>query len=125
MENQSNWEAVKEFYKEKFDLGGKLVELNANYTILLMCASGASNKSIAKFLDISEKSVGFVLNEVFPFDGWSKDLPFNPYKIYKQCKGDTERMTKMMLGDTLTLELIYKMCEVMERVDERLENEWV
>lgn len=108
---KEDYEAVKEFYVEKFNLDPELVDLNSNYVILLMCASGASNESISKFLDIPEHSIELVLNEVFGFEGREKDLDSNPYKVY--CNGGT------VYGDVLD------MCETMKRVEDRIKNEWV
>jgi len=128
MAGQNDWDVVKEFYKEKFGLGEKLVELNANYTILLMCASGAGNESISKFLDIPIRSIELVLNEVFDFTGWTEDLKINPYKIYRQYFGDKDKCDDVFWTENdrmLVTDGVYKMCEIMERIDKRLEDEWV
>lgn len=126
MEKQSNWEAVKEFYKEKFDLDGKLVELNANYTILLMCASGASNESIATFLEIPEHSVELILNEVFGFTGWKKDMDYNPYKLYRESNGDMVKFRELFTSHGVDVSFsLYLLCRGMKGIDDRLENEWV
>lgn len=122
---KEHWEAVKNFYVEKFGIDPELVDLNSNYSILVMCASGASNSSISKFLDIPEGSVELVLNEVFSFTGWTADLPFNPYKLYLQSEGDSDKMAKQLPSYSISLYLVYKMCETMERIDARLKNEWV
>ena len=111
-ESKEDYDAVKKFYIEKFNLDPELVDLNSNYSILLMCASGAGNSSIAKFLNIPEGSVELVLNEVFGFVGWKEDLEINPYKIYKQAPQNVPNSMK-------------EMCVTMERIEKRLEDEWV
>jgi len=128
MESQENkWEAVKQFYTEKFNIDPELVDLNSNYTILLMCASGASNKTISSFLDIPEHSIELILNEVFGFTGWFQDLDINPYKTYCKFYGDQDKCNEVFWSDSRTIALgtVFEMCKVMERIEKRLEDEWV
>lgn len=125
--SKTDYDVVKQFYIDKFNLDPDLVDLTSNYSILLMCASGAGNKSIAKFLDIPEGSVELVLNEVFGFTGWKEDLDINPYKIYKEFHGDRDKWNDVLWsqGRTIVLDSVFNVCETMERIDKRMEDEWV
>lgn len=79
-----NWNGIKQFYEDHFDIPQRVLDYVAVQRILLLCASGMSNKSISKQLDMTEHYIEDVLNEFIDFGGWDEDLDLNPWFIYKQ-----------------------------------------
>ena len=77
------WDNVKGFYKEKFDIEPEIVELFCDFSVLLLCASGSGNLSIANILDMDLDEVKLIIHSYLEFDGWEKDLEYNPLKLYK------------------------------------------
>lgn len=106
------WENVKRFYKEKFDIEPEIVDLYCDYSVLLMCATGASNQSIANFLGMERKEVAAIVNKYFDiFYGWGEDLSTNPLKMYRDGE----------LIDYLEL----KVCEKFVELEKLLDEKWV
>jgi len=77
------WESVKQFYQEKFGIAPELVDVMADFYVLKLCATGASNSSIAHFLDMEVEIVGEIIDRNFGFTGWDNNLDFNPLRLYK------------------------------------------
>lgn len=125
----NDWEYIKEFYKEHFGIDNWVVEMMANRDVLLLCASGASNKTISTFLDISENEVRLVIEEAFDFTGWAVDLPINPYRLYSNVLGDFNEFYKEMKNSNVfelkAIEDVYSLCKTMEEIEERIYNEWI
>lgn len=131
------WETIKAFYKDKFGIDGWVVEMFANMDVLLLCVSGASNHTISEFLDIDDSMVTAIIKDTFNFDGWEKDLPLNPYKIY--CDGlasfrDYEYYFRPEIDTILAsykafeyidIAELYLMCETFHDIEERIEHEWI
>jgi hypothetical protein len=82
MKNKA-WTQFKKFYKTSFNLDGKIMDMLADYDVLLLCVSGLSNLSISEFLDVSIKEVRKILMENLHFLGWEEDLKWNPYYFYR------------------------------------------
>jgi len=118
------WEQLKTFYREKFGAADELVELVANSTILILCASGASNKTIGKFFGLEEKDVIDVIQKNFGFPGWFSDLSVNPYKLYLSVDGDQERFYELLPSSNLK-KYLYEICKSMSAVERRIDNDWV
>ena len=78
-----NWIQLKKFYKTQFNLNGEVLEMLADYDILLLCISGLSNLSISKFLDITVREVRKIIMKNLHFLGWEEDLKWNPYYFYR------------------------------------------
>ena len=137
--NNIHWEAIKEFYQREFGIEGWLVEMYANLDILSLCVSGASNDSIVKFLELPMAEVLKVLNDTFDFEGWKKDLPINPYKMYYTYDGDKcsiQHFQDFVLNVTLELgkysgfeavkaEKLFYMCETMYDIERKIQDEWI
>jgi hypothetical protein len=135
----SHWEAVKEFYKEKFGIDSWVVEMYANLDILSLCVSGASVETIVQFLELSPNEVVQVVNDTFDFNGWTRDLPINPYRMfsaYMGNKGSKNHFTafvsevRVELGkysgyESVDPEKIFYMCETYSDIEERIQNEWI
>jgi hypothetical protein len=136
-----HWDAVKEFYEEKFGIEGWVVEMYANFDILILCASGASNESIETFLEIDAKEVLKVIQDTFDFDGWKEDLPVNPYKIYCDLEKEFEKyehkdvrfmseMTSALNSYTqankdATIYKAYWICRTMSDIERKINDEWI
>lgn len=134
MLNKSNWDDVKTFYKESFDIPGDLVDILSVSDIVLMCVSGASNESIAETLEVEEDFVCEVIKTVLDFDGWSRDLTVNPYGVFLTLRVGVDlnleefvrivgsRDTSLTTGE---LETLYSLCESYNKLENRIEKEWV
>lgn len=137
MENVE-WKTIQEFYKEHFGTDMWLIEMLANRDILLLCASGASNATISTFLDIPVDEIQLVIKEVFKFPGWDVDLPINPYatfigfrdESYPHKQTDVISVFRINIGmhsgfESVQSEELFRICEIMENIEERLDNEWI
>jgi hypothetical protein len=78
-----NWKQLKKFYKTQFNLNGEILEILADYDVLLLCVSGLSNLTISKFLDITTSEVRKIIMKNLHFLGWEEDLKWNPYYFYR------------------------------------------
>ena len=127
------WSTVKEFYNESFGFPEGLVELVAVSDVLLMCVSGSSNETIAKFFDMSIEEIELIIKEYLNFNGWRIDLDFNPYSIYTELVNngyysyeefilELARINKFVRAD-YGLEL-YKVCSLYYRYEDQINNQW-
>lgn len=137
--NNIHWEAVKDFYKEKFGIDGWVVEMYANMDILCLCVSGASTYNIVQFLDIPTDEVIRVLVDVFGFEGWKADLPINPLRIFNQyggVKSSVEHFVEFTseiaveLGkysgmESVEPERLFYMCETYNDIERKIQDEWI
>lgn len=135
--NDIHWDAVKEFYKDKFGIDGWVVEMYANLDILSLCVSGASNDTIVNFLEIPMEEVVKVLEDTFKFSGWEKDLPFNPYRLFCSYNGIISSVDHFVSftmdvaielaksGNFVNQEKVFYMCETYKDIEERIEDEWI
>lgn len=135
----SHWEAVKEFYKARFGIDGWVVEMYANIDILALCVAGASNETITKFIELPPNEIVQIIFDTFEFEGWSIDLPINPYRMfisYTGEKGSLEHFAQFVsdlsveLGrysgfENVKLEQVFYMCETYSDIEERIQNEWI
>jgi len=130
----TDWEIIKDFYKERFGIDGWLVEMYANLDILSLCVAGACNDNIVKFLELPSEEVVRVINDVFEFDGFVNDLPINPYRVYNSYNGirsSVEHLTSFLsdtsveLGSILKPEKLFKICDTYSDIEERIQNEWI
>ncbi len=136
-----HWDAVKDFYKEKFGIDEGVVEMYANLDILVLCASGASNETIERFLEIPIEEVKKVIRETFAFDGWQEDIPANPYKIFTDLEQDLETpkfvdtrfISEMMFAlnsykqedKDKTIYRAYWVCRTMSEIERKINDEWI
>ncbi len=139
MNETLDWECIKEFYQKEFGIEGWVVELYANMDILSLCASGASNETIEKFLEIPLEEIKKVLLETFEFEGWQKDLPMNPYRIFCLYKGTISSIQHFSdfvgeIGTELAkyndfklcnLDKIFYICETMYDIERKIQDEWI
>ncbi len=136
----TDWESVKEFYKESFGIDGWVVEMYANLDILVLCASGASNENIEKFLEIPQSEIRKVLKDAFDFEGWNVDLPINPYKLLTNClQEQPEHVETRFLSDMESslrgvqssinrgylVAKSYWICRTVYDIERKIQDEWI
>jgi len=129
-----SWEIIKEFYKETFGISGSLVDYMSIKDILLMCASGSSNESISKYLEINREYIPAILSSVFGFKGWSRDLELNPYSVYNYLLSRKEASVGkfaeevMSLDESISLKdakFMFGICRKYRGIEDRLEKKWI
>jgi hypothetical protein len=127
--NEERWNAVREFYMSSFGISPELVDLMASNEILLMCVSGSSNTSISKLLNIDEEAVSEIVSTIFDFPGFSTDLEFSPYSIYKEDNSFISFAGSIVEIEEDTgiekIELMYNNCKIYSEIEERLDSDWV
>jgi hypothetical protein len=74
---------VAKFYKDNFDVPPEVFLLMSIRVTLLLCASGLSNETISTFFSIDKHFVDETVKHMYKFDGWEKDLDYNPLYYYK------------------------------------------
>lgn len=135
--NEQTWNEIKKFYKEVFGIDEELVELMACDNVLLMCASGSSNPSIAHTLELDIGSVNEIISRIFGFEGWQVDLPFNPYRLFndlvtngkalfadfKQAAVYLMSLRGLVMTDSY-IEIMFRICRVYSNIERDLEREW-
>lgn len=138
----TGWEVIKEFYQDKFGIDGWVIEMYANLDILILCASGASNRTIESFLEIPLDEIKKVIQDVFGFGGWGEDLPINPYKMFCSYNGiissvehfkdflaylDSEISKFPSLEEFRTVkgEQLFYLCETMYDIERKIQDEWI
>ncbi len=139
MVNNLGWEVIKEFYQKEFGIEGWVVEMYANMDILILCASGASNETIEKFLELPVEDVSRVIRDAYDFEGWACDLPINPYQMFISYNGqvssvqhftdfvntvDTE-LSKYGGIYPKTTEKMFYICETMYDIERKIKDEWI
>ena len=133
-----SWELVQQFYMNNFGLDGWLVELYANQDILLLCASGTSNAHISEFTEIPQDEVVRVLKNTLDFEGWSEDLPSNPYKLYSDTMNTDLEVKRGSFISTLQEDFItyqsisekdalssYNVCKTVWEIESKIKDEWI
>lgn len=139
MINDIHWDAIKEFYQREFGIDGWVVEMYANLDILSLCVSGASNSTIVEVLDVPMDEVIKVLSDTFQFDGWKRDLPINPLRMFNLFDGQKssvehyicfvgevsiELRKQKELWEVNPVKLFY-MCETFTDIEGKINDEWV
>lgn len=134
-----SWEAIKDFYKREFGIDEWVVEMYANLDILALCVSGASNDTIVNFLELPLEEVIKAIDSAFDFDGWPRDLPFNPFFIFQSYNGVessvqhfvdfsssvSNELSKYEELSNIKPEKLFYMCELYSDIEERIKNEWI
>ncbi len=125
------WEEIKTFYKEKFNIEPRLVDVMSDFNIIRLCASGSSNKQIANMFEMDEKDISYLLNKYFEFEGWLHNVPFSPSRIYKGLDTkDKESFKNTVISqfgyiDDQVLDNMYKSSEIVSELERILDDEWV
>lgn len=136
--NNIHWDAVKEFYQKEFGIDGWVVEMYANLDILSLCASGACNATIVKFLDVPMNEVAKVLTDTFDFEGWKADLPINPLRLFNLYTG-TKSSVEHFISFTSELAMefgkygitdikpdkLFYICEAYNDIERKIQDEWI
>lgn len=134
---ESQWNEIKEFYKERFGINPEIVDLMASNDVLLMSVSGSSNKSISTLLDIDESYVKDILSTVLDFEGWDTDLSISPYLIYERLSNATsksgyplfreftEEISVIHDFDSVdSLKTMFRICRIYDKISELIDKEW-
>lgn len=135
----TTWEVIKEFYQREFGIDGWVVEMYANLDILSLCVSGASNENISKLLELPIAEIIKVLSDTFEFEGWKKDLPINPYRVWRLYDGDKSSIGHFVsfneeVGGVLSkysedygvsCPNLFYICEVFNDIEGRIQDEWI
>jgi len=78
-----DWDITSVILEEKLNIPRKILDYISIRDIILLCASGSSNQSIAQFLQTDLEFVCEVVASTFMTEGWKEDLDINPYQILK------------------------------------------
>jgi len=81
--NHNSWKYLSVLFKEKLGVPTEVFAVMCTRAVLLLCASGLSNETIASFLMTDTKTVDDYVNIAFGFNGWDKDLDFSPLHYLK------------------------------------------
>jgi hypothetical protein len=134
MDNLNSFEEIKEFYLERFNIPGELVDILSVSDILLMSVSGACNESIADTLEVDVDFVKEVLTTMYDFEGWNTDLTVNPYRIYSGLRVgvdlNLEEFSRIVgeRDETLdenNLRRLFSMCDIYNKLENRIDSEWI
>jgi hypothetical protein len=131
--NDDTWNQVKDFYTQKFGTSPELVDIAPVLDLLRLCASGSSNKTIAKFYGESEESLMEIFDAYFGFMGWEKDLSFSPLALYKELKSpDQSTFTDVVIQrydvNTSLSRMFVKMYEssvMVEKLERLFDEKWI
>jgi len=114
-QTHSGWKYLATLFKENFGVPNDVFAAMCTRAILLLCATGLSNESIALFIQADRKTVDDYVKEVFGFSGWEKDLDFNPlYYLETGRKLYTEQQSKVckayldLFSESSKIESYYK-----------------
>jgi len=133
MENkQETWEQVRKYYKEKFGIEPELVDIMADYDIIKLCASGASNKNIAETLNLpGETTVSSTIDGRIGFIGFSADLLFSPLGLYKSLSEKTfdkfrdKLIMEFGFVDNDGIQRLYDLVTYVENMERVLDEKWI
>lgn len=131
MTDNDVWEEIKTFYREKFGTAPELVELAPVLDLLRLCASGSSNKSIAKFFNESETGLMELFDAHLGFMGWKQDLSFSPLKLYKELDlPDGQKFVDEVIlrhGYKINMDLknMYESARLVERLERMFNEKWI
>ena len=76
------WNKLRALHSEKTGIPLHIIDYIAVESILSLCVSGLSNKSIANHLDMDFDYVVDVIESFLKISGWEDDLDFNPNKEF-------------------------------------------
>ncbi len=129
MENET-WNQIKQFYKDKFDVEPALVDIMADYDIIKLCATGASNKSIANILKLEPYDVSCIIDKRLGFKGWTNDLKFNPLQTYKNLDTNDflvyEDYVVTRYGyESGILEMSFSVARIASELERLINEKWI
>jgi hypothetical protein len=126
------WDRVKQFYKDKFNIEPALVDIMSEIDVLKLCATGSSNKSISKFLDLDEEFVSETISKRLGLNGWVADLPFNPFRMYKSLGApyDLESFRNIVIisygyQSDLEINKMYNAAGIVVNLEKLLDEQWI
>lgn len=124
---EQRWLKIKDILKGLLGVPEQVLDYVAVEEILKLCASGLSNETISRQLNMDEFYVEDVLDEFFEFDGWEVDLDVNPWFIYKkdvrnQSAFEYRVNTLTDLMDDLKMKEAYHVCSMYQRIREEIDK---
>ena len=126
-ETRTEWDAVKQLYKDKFGVEGHLVDYVAVNEILRMCVSGISNERICQSLGLDGVYVSGVIWDYLGFHGWALDLDLDPWRIFCSVTGNKwafakkiEDLTELLNNDII--EVAYRICSIYNSIQGEIEK---
>jgi hypothetical protein len=125
------WNDVKDFYNSRFGIAPELVDIAPVLDLLRLCASGSSNKTIAKFFNESEEGLIKLFDAYLGFMGWEKDLSFSPLQLYKGMgcpTGDlftNEVIQKFGYKLNMDLARMYESARIVEKLERLFDEKWI
>lgn len=131
--NNDRWEFVASLLEDKFNIPRETIDLVASIDVLKMCVSGSSNKSISRFLDISEQSVEDTVQKYLGFPGWNNDLDLNIYQVGKNLDkyrymnletftNEVKAVSPYYTDDVI--EEMYLACITLQNIENKIEKDW-
>ncbi len=131
MTDNEVWEEVRKFYIEKFGISPELVDIAPILDLLRLCASGSSNKSIAKFFDETEEGLMELFDAHLGFMGWDIDMKFSPLKLYKELDDKSLEsfkdavVTKYGYHHPWFIERLYKTASFVDKLERLFDEKWI
>ena len=95
------WEVIKLFYKQNFDIPGRVIDYIAVEPILIKSLSGYSNYRIAISIRDDIEYVNGIILSFLKFDGWNEDLDYNPLATYNKVSGNLNHFREEVLQNSV------------------------
>jgi len=129
MDIENDYDKIKKFYVDKLNFSEELVEYLANEELILTCVEGRSNSYLSNKYNASVENIVEMLQKYLGFNGWERDLDFNPFDIFEvSCRLlDDYGFNLTLISPTITDEQIvstFFICKVFTELRERMNNEY-
>lgn len=79
-----HWDQFTTILSKLFKVDKHIIDLIAVQEVLILIASGYSNKSVSRRLEMEEDYVSEVCQEFLKFPGYEEDLDINPYFAFRR-----------------------------------------
>lgn len=104
--NITVWDLIKDFYKTKFGIPRKIIDLISVIEILKLSVQGYSNEKIARYSEDGIQYIIDVLAEFLDFTGWDSDLDFSPIALYNKSKDFIRYQQEVKMISAITNESV-------------------
>jgi hypothetical protein len=120
------WKLVRLFNEKYLRIPPVLSDYIAVKDILRLSVSGLSNMTIMRQLDEGKEYVEQVLHHFLEFEGFDKDLDFNPYIFYSRnnknftlFKDEISRISGVS-DDFYFLLNLFRICIIFDEIDKKI-----